>query len=321
VTIQAPNGKFLCTETNGTVVANREKAGGWESFTLDVNRGGFSLKSAHGKYLCADKTVIANRDRAGGWETFHFTREGLPHPISSGQYIIKTFYGNFWNVSKDGELFQGKESQIFDVKAHAESGAISLRAPNGKYVTVEANDHFTVNRDEARGWEHFVVVPSEGGFGLRSSHGKYVCADAGEKMIANRGGVGAWERFQFVTPFPTSGVIGLKSSKGKFLCLDHAKLIADRASMGGWEKWTIHDGGGDKIGFTAHTGKFLAVEANGVIVANREKLGGWEKFTPVGSNGVWAFKAWTGKYLGLDDGGLLISVDAPTGDALWTVVH
>ena len=47
------------------------------------------LRSAHGKYLCAeaDHTMVANRDAPGPWETFSLVHRG------GNKYALKTAHG------------------------------------------------------------------------------------------------------------------------------------------------------------------------------------------------------------------------------------
>jgi hypothetical protein len=78
VALQAANGKYVCAENAGAspLVANRDAAGLWETFTLVRNPdGSVSLKAAvNAKYVCADNAgaapLIANRDAIGAWESF-----------------------------------------------------------------------------------------------------------------------------------------------------------------------------------------------------------------------------------------------------------
>jgi len=87
VALRSAHGKFLCAETNGHVVSNRDAAGPWYAFSppppyllshfefretwffqpTATNEGSF--RSHHGKYLCAERnhSVVANRERADIW--------------------------------------------------------------------------------------------------------------------------------------------------------------------------------------------------------------------------------------------------------------
>jgi hypothetical protein len=55
--------------------ASRTEVGAWETFVVERQRGGFSLRTAHGKYVAAEPggLVFGNRDVAGAWETFEGT--------------------------------------------------------------------------------------------------------------------------------------------------------------------------------------------------------------------------------------------------------
>ena len=75
ITLKTAHGKYLSAQPNGTLEANRDKAQGWEYFTVErnpVDRKAVSFKTAHGKYICAEPSgaVVANRDAAKGWEAF-----------------------------------------------------------------------------------------------------------------------------------------------------------------------------------------------------------------------------------------------------------
>lgn len=63
-------------------VVNRAAAGQWESFTLlDNGDGTFGIKSYHNTYLCAQNgSLVADRTSAGGWEKFKIVNAatGLP---------------------------------------------------------------------------------------------------------------------------------------------------------------------------------------------------------------------------------------------------
>ena len=78
--MKAPNGLYVCAEGGGEqnqLIANRETAGGWESFTKGPTGSGdkpqgFTLQVDNGRWVSAeaDGRVTCNRESAGGWETF-----------------------------------------------------------------------------------------------------------------------------------------------------------------------------------------------------------------------------------------------------------
>jgi carbamate kinase len=85
--LRADNGQYVCAEGGGggEVVANRDRAQEWETFTVErvpgrrgrgnVRTGdSIALRADNGQYVCAEGggggEVVANRDRAQEWETF-----------------------------------------------------------------------------------------------------------------------------------------------------------------------------------------------------------------------------------------------------------
>jgi hypothetical protein len=74
-----------------------------------------------------------------------------------------------------------------------------------------------------------------------------------------------------------NGVYSLKGGRGgKFCASEGNKIVCDRDSVGGWEKYTIEKHG-DWYGIKAHNGKYCADERY-KIVCDRDSVGGWERF-------------------------------------------
>jgi carbamate kinase len=81
--LRANNGQYVCAEGGGgrEVVANRDRALEWETFTVELvaGRSRIALRANNGQYVCAEggggREVVANRDARGPWETFEL--EGL----------------------------------------------------------------------------------------------------------------------------------------------------------------------------------------------------------------------------------------------------
>jgi len=65
-------GKYVCAESNQSVVANRDAVGPWEEFSLEQSGSNIALRTAHGFLLCAEPSglVIGNRTAVGPWEQF-----------------------------------------------------------------------------------------------------------------------------------------------------------------------------------------------------------------------------------------------------------
>jgi hypothetical protein len=55
----------------------------------------------------------------------------------------------------------------------------------------------------------------------------------------------------------------LKSHHGKWMCADHDTLIANRADVGPWEKFTPIPMGGNTVAIRSDFGKYLVAEKNG----------------------------------------------------------
>ncbi len=137
--LKAHNGQYLCAEGGGgrELVANRNNADIWESFTLsDENGGGLLSGDAiymtayNGKYLCAEggggREVIATKDTPLSWERFVIEK-------TNGSGIIKT-----------GDL-------------------VSLKCSNGQYMCAEEGGGREVlaNRSKVDVWETFTIELEE----------------------------------------------------------------------------------------------------------------------------------------------------------------
>jgi carbamate kinase len=135
--LRADNGQYVCAEGGGgrEVVANRDRAQEWETFTLELIDGRFrgdsriALRADNGQYVCAEggggREVVANRDSAREWETFTVERV----PGRRGRGNVRT------------------------------GDSIALRADNGQYVCAEGGGgrEVVANRDRAQEWETFTV--------------------------------------------------------------------------------------------------------------------------------------------------------------------
>lgn len=93
------NGKYVCAEGDGHLINDRERAGLWETFTLEYAPGGKVHFKAHtGKYICAQaETLVANRDAPGLWETFEIVR------ADDGRVTIKAWTGKFVQAIPEGK--------------------------------------------------------------------------------------------------------------------------------------------------------------------------------------------------------------------------
>ncbi len=80
------NQRYLVAERNGTVNANRSRAGDWERWRV-IRRSSttIALRSHHGRYLVAERDgrLNANRRHIRNWETFAFQSIAVAPPPAS----------------------------------------------------------------------------------------------------------------------------------------------------------------------------------------------------------------------------------------------
>src|SRR4051812_40111824 len=101
ITLQASNGKYVAAECGGddvgTINANRDSAGEWETFYVSVqSNGNMSIRTTHGRYLSAEggggADVHANRNAFGVWETFHLEGDLIEGSVISLKTFDETHY-------------------------------------------------------------------------------------------------------------------------------------------------------------------------------------------------------------------------------------
>jgi hypothetical protein len=255
VTFRTHQGKYLCAEQDGRLVADRSSPREWEHFQIigvdakDSSRPKVNIRSHHGKYLCSDSDkAVVNRDGAREWE--------------------------LWSIVDQG------------------NGTVALQDYRGKYLCVEGAHSIPVNRDAAKGWEALtpeidgkaVSVGGGGGgsrkFALRAHTGKYLCAETDGRLVCDRDSARQWETFEVI---PSSGGhVTIRSHHGKYLCSDSGdKAIVNRDGAREWEQWTVVDQGSSRVALRDYRGKYLCVEPGGSIVVNRDAAREWETFTVV----------------------------------------
>jgi hypothetical protein len=120
IAFKTAHGKFLCAEPSGVLVANRDDAKEWETFTVTRvtawnPHSPLNIRSHHGKYLCSeDNKAVVNRDAAREWEQWTMVPLGGHH--------------------------------------------VALRDYRGKFLCVEPSGAIVVNRPHAREWETLTLV-------------------------------------------------------------------------------------------------------------------------------------------------------------------
>ncbi|WP_433211885.1 PKD domain-containing protein [Dactylosporangium sp. CS-047395] len=153
-------GKFVSTNFDRELTADRDSIGPWEQFVAAINTD-VTWSSAVKGYVSADgagtKPLIANRTAVGSWETFDL--------IDAGNSQVAFF-------------------------SHA----------NYRFVTADSggNAPLIANRTTVGAWEKFTLINLGWRSALlANANGKYVTAENGGNapLIANRTTVGDWEGF------------------------------------------------------------------------------------------------------------------------------
>ncbi|MEY2509214.1 MAG: hypothetical protein QOH01_3543 [Verrucomicrobiota bacterium] len=304
------NGRFVCADNGGNsaLIANRSAIGQWEKFQLeDAGNGNFAIiAKANGKYVCAENAgksqLIANRTAVGGWEQFRMVFMPSVKPVnvtasfqsgSTGSYLCADGAGAGWLVANRAAEGAWEQFQLID----AGNGNVAVRSLiNGLYVTAEnaGTAPLIANRNTSGVWEQFELLNVGGGYvALRAlANGRYVSAgNAGDQLIANRSYVGRTEQFALN--------VSLRAvANNAFVCAENSgkdPLIANRASIGGWEQFQVVNTSSGYFGLKAKAnGLFVCAENNGnaPLIANRPGIGLWEQFQWISAgNGNTALKA------------------------------
>ena len=99
----APNGKYVRTE-NHFPIANRDKAGVWELFTLVHlnNNDECAILSYDKFFLCSDlynnNHITANRDEVGAWEIVKIIK------LENNEVAFKAANGKYWSLDEKTNL-------------------------------------------------------------------------------------------------------------------------------------------------------------------------------------------------------------------------
>lgn len=115
---------------------------------------------------------------------------------------------------------------------------------------------------------------------LIASNKYYVCAEAGGgwvgtgSLIANRSAPDIWERFDQET---FDDGVSFKTHNRTYITAElDGTVSTDRTSRGSWERWHPVDGG-----YRSAHGKFLRIDADGLVYADEPTLTDRTKFTTV----------------------------------------
>jgi len=132
-TLKSDHGKFVCAEDGGAkqgtidgrpaglMTANRDSAGGWETFTIEKSDepNVFGLKSTHGFFACCEDEgkagyVAFNREDLGPWEKFKLVVQENGKKISFESLCRPGYFIKVWNdgrVVLDQPMFEDKPSE------------------------------------------------------------------------------------------------------------------------------------------------------------------------------------------------------------------
>ena len=158
--LKAQNGQYLCAEGGGgrEVVANRDTADVWETFSIHDENGGLLqsgdviyLAAHNGNYLCAEggggREVVANRSNPSTWEKFTIEK-----------------------VNGNGEIKNGEK--------------ISLRCFNGQYLCAEngGGREIVANRAKVDVWETFIIELENNSVSLPIRVKEYTRIDTAKHM-------------------------------------------------------------------------------------------------------------------------------------------
>ena len=104
---KAANNKYVCADgaRNNIVIADRDVAGSWETFSLlELGNNQCAISSSSNKFLSAElgheNEITATRDKVAGWETFTMVK------LENNFVAFKAVNGKYLSLDK-------KSSQIF----------------------------------------------------------------------------------------------------------------------------------------------------------------------------------------------------------------
>ena len=160
-TFQASNGQYVSAENGGggAVDANRDVAGPWETFHLDLIDGGLAdgvrlrIRANNDQYVQAVNhgggDVDAASNKAGAWETFTLHRIAGAGPIAAGDAIaIATDDGHYVSAENGGGgVLVADRTAIGPWETFAFNGEAALPAPPSRDAVVNVHADFANLRD------------------------------------------------------------------------------------------------------------------------------------------------------------------------------
>ena len=126
-------------------------------------RGAFTIRSCHGKYLCAHPTgQVTGADVPRDWERYEVdTVNGSANTIK-----IKGAHGQYLCVENETRVManrpQAAQWESFDVTVLDQSPnsfRVQLRSKNtGKFLSAQPGGNLEANREKADAWETFTFT-------------------------------------------------------------------------------------------------------------------------------------------------------------------
>jgi len=137
VALKTTQGQFLSAGKDGKMNGNGKSSGSSEQFTMYTHPDGLvSFKSAHGKYLVAEKggNVLANRDWMRSWEKFKVIKNGdcslsctVSLKTAHKKYLGADGSGKLSGDSGEGATFELMKLDAIAAKKIADAKAAALK--------------------------------------------------------------------------------------------------------------------------------------------------------------------------------------------------
>ena len=100
--------------------------------------------------------------------------------------------------------------------------------------------------------------------------------------------------------------IAIKGNNGRYVSSENGgkAMTCNRTRIGGWEVFTVVDGGGGTIALRGSNGRYVSSEAGrNPIICDRTRIGSYERFTyTISGNGVISFKSSNNRYISSENG-------------------
>lgn len=233
-----------------TLGSSAPYSGPMPTFYANSNYGGAAVSLPPGDYNIAQM-------QAAGIANDSISSIRVPAGITVIAYGDGAFDGPSWTFTSDNPNLAntGNDNTISSFKIIQGGGGGGSGAPigqtiafkavvNGQFVTAEnaGAGALIANRAAAGSWEQFAIVDAGGGaVALRATiNNRYVTASSSASLIADATAIGNAQKFNWIVN--GDGTFSLQAAvNGQYVCAENAgdaALIANRAAIGPWEKFT-----------------------------------------------------------------------------------